>query len=105
MQPRTGDLLTPEGLAIKEENEDYEYKTIGPGSNRKLVEAETQTIEVLTRSRGTYIGRLKRRNQGILVNNWVMHDVYAAPECMSERNGIYVVRTKKSMENMLQAEV
>ncbi|CAL7947636.1 unnamed protein product [Xylocopa violacea] len=105
MQPRTGDLRTPEGVAVKEQNERYEYKTIGPGSNRKLLEAETQTMQVLTRTRGTYLGRTKRKNTGVLVNNWVMHDTYAAPELMTEKNGLLIVRRKESIEEMLQAEI
>lgn len=105
MQPRTGDLHTPEGMAIKEENENYEYKTIGPGSNRKLVNSETQTIQVLTQSRGTYLTLQKRRNQGMFVNNWVIHDVYAAPDMMLKINNLFVVHTKESMQQLLQAEV
>ncbi|XP_043253971.1 dynein axonemal intermediate chain 4 [Colletes gigas] len=104
MQPRTGDLRTPEGTAIKEENENYEYKTVGPGSNRKLVDAETQCIQVLTKSRGTYLGRRMRRNRGMLMNNWVFHDTFAAPEMMTERGGLLIVHTKESMEQMWQAE-
>ncbi|XP_076549542.1 dynein axonemal intermediate chain 4 [Osmia lignaria lignaria] len=104
MQPRTGDLHTPEGMAIKEENENYEYKTVGPGSNRKLVDSETQTIQVLTQSRGTYLTLQKRRNQGMFVNNWVIHDVYAAPEMMLKKNNLFVVHTKESMQQLLQAE-
>ncbi|XP_031844581.2 dynein axonemal intermediate chain 4 [Nomia melanderi] len=104
MLPYTGDLRTPEGMAIKEENEMYEYKTTGPGSNRKLVDSETQTIQVLTKSRGTYIRRSKRRNQGTFVNNWVMHDVYAAPELMTEKNNLLIVHTRESMEKIWEEE-
>ncbi|XP_054008148.1 dynein axonemal intermediate chain 4-like [Hylaeus anthracinus] len=104
MQPRTGDLRTPEGMAIKEENENYEYKTTGPGSNRKLVDSQTQTIRVLTKSRGTYLGRRKRVNKGMLVNNWVIHDTFAEPELMIERDGLLIVHTKESMEQMWRAE-
>ncbi|CAK9812454.1 Dynein axonemal intermediate chain 4 [Anthophora quadrimaculata] len=105
MDPRTGDLRSAEGVAIKEENENYEYKTVGPGSNRKLIENETQTIQVLTRSRGTHLGRRNRRNRGMFVNNWVMHDTYAEPELMLEQNGLLVVRRRDSIEQMLQAEI
>ncbi|XP_012136931.2 dynein axonemal intermediate chain 4 [Megachile rotundata] len=104
MQPRTGDLRSPEGMAIKVENENYEYKTVGPGSNRKVVDSETQTIQVLTQSRGTYLDRKKRKNRGVFVNNWVMHDVYATPEMMLKEDNLLVVHTKESMEHLLQAE-
>ncbi|KAF3430589.1 hypothetical protein E2986_00112 [Frieseomelitta varia] len=103
MQPRTADLLTSEGVAVKQENENYEYKTIGPGSTRKLVDAETQTIQVLMRSRGTYLSRKSRRNRGMFVNNWEMYDTYHAPELMLERNGLLVVHRKESIQEMLDA--
>lgn len=105
MLPYTGDLRTPEGMAIEEENRMYEYKTTGPGSNRKLVDSETQTIQVLTKSRGTYIRRSKRRNQGTFVNNWVMHDIYAAPELMTDKNNLLIVHTRESMEKIWEEEV
>ncbi|XP_076382530.1 dynein axonemal intermediate chain 4 [Megalopta genalis] len=104
MLPYTGDLRTPEGLAIRNENEMYEYKTTGPGSNRKLVNSETQTLQVLTKSRGTYLRCNTRKNQAAFVNNWVMHDVYAAPDLMTERNNLLIVRTKESMERLWEEE-
>ncbi|XP_076233372.1 dynein axonemal intermediate chain 4 [Calliopsis andreniformis] len=104
MQPRTGDLRTSEGQMIKEENESYEYKTVGPGSNRKLVDAETQTLQVLVKSRGTHINKITRRNAGVFVNNWVMHDVFAAPELMTEENGVLVVHTEESMQQFMQTQ-
>lgn len=105
MQPRTADIRTLDGIMVKGQNDNYEYKTIGPGSNRKLINVETQTLRVLTRSRGTYLGRRKRRNRGTFVNNWVIHDVYAAPELILERNGLFVVHTKESIQQMLKAKV
>lgn len=105
IQPRTADLLTPDGIAVKEQNENYEYKTIGPGSNRKLIDTETQTMQVLTKSRGTHLSRRRRKNQGMFVNNWVMYDAYGAPELMIERNGLLVVHRKESLQEMLQSKV
>lgn len=101
----TADLQTPEGQAIERENENYEYVTVGPGSNRKLLDVETQTIRVLTKSRGTYCGLRPRRNQGMFVNNWVIHDTYATPELMIEKNGRMIVHTKESIRRMREAQV
>lgn len=101
----TEDLRTPEGQIVQQENKNYEYVTVGPGSNRKLLDAETQTIRVLTKSRGTYLGIRPRRNQGVFVNNWVIHDTYAAPELMTEKNGRMIVHTKESMSRMREAQV
>jgi len=105
MPQMTGDLQTPEGQAIERENKNYEYITVGPGSNRKLLNVETQTIRVLTKSRGTYCGLRPRKNQGMFVNNWVIHDTYAAPELMIEKNGHVIVHTKESMQRMREAQV
>lgn len=103
MPQLTGDLPTAEGQAIKQENEYYEYVTVV--SNRKLIDAETQTICVLTKSRGTYLGARPRKNRGMFVNNWVMHDTYAAPELMTEREGCLIVHSKDSMRRMREAQV
>ncbi|XP_012286161.1 WD repeat-containing protein 78 [Orussus abietinus] len=65
---------TPEGQAVKEENERYEYITVGGGSNRKLATVETQTQIVHTKTRSTYLSRSRRKNQGTFVNAWVMYD-------------------------------
>ncbi|KAL0133151.1 hypothetical protein PUN28_000720 [Cardiocondyla obscurior] len=100
----TEDLHTPEGQAVLQENKNYEYVTIGPGSNRKLSDIETQTIRVLTKSRGTYCGLKPRRNRGTFVNNWVIHDIYAAPELIIDRNQHAVVHTKESMRQLREAQ-
>lgn len=105
MPQLTGDLSTSEGQAIKQENEYYEYVTVGPGSNRKMIDAETQTIRKLTKSRGTYLGVRPRKNQGMFVNNWVIHDTYAVPELMTEKNGRLIVHSKESMQRMREAQV
>lgn len=101
----TEDLRTLEGQAVQLENENYEYVTVGPGSNRKLIDAETQTIRVLMKSRGTYLGAKPRRNQGVFVNNWVIHDTYAAPELMTVKDGRLIVHSKESMRRMREAQV
>lgn len=105
MPQMTEDLRTPEGQMVQEENKNYEYVTVGPGSNRKLLNAETQTVRVLTKSRGTYLGMRPRKNQDVFVNNWVIHDTYAAPELMTEKNGRMIVHTRKSMIRMREAQV
>lgn len=104
MPQMTEDLRTPEGQMVQQENQNYEYVTVGPGSNRKLLDAETQTIRVLTKSRGTYLGMRPRRNQDVFVNNWVIYDTYAAPELMTEKNGRMIVHTRESMNRMRQAQ-
>lgn len=105
MMQMTEDLQTSEGQAVQRENENYEYVTVGPGSSRKLLDAETQTIRALMKSHGTYLGMRHRRNQEAFVNNWVIHDTYAAPELITEQNGYMIVHSKESMRRIREAQV
>lgn len=90
MPQLTADLNTPEGQAVKEENERYDYITVGDGSNRKLADAETQTTRTHTKSRSSYQERQKCANRGTFVNNWVMYDTYNSLELLHEENGKFV---------------
>lgn len=87
MPQLTADLDTPEGQAVKEANERYEYITKGEGRNRRLAEAETQTTRIYTKSRSTYLGRKKRMNRGTFVNNWVMYDTYSSAGTVDTEDG------------------
>ncbi|XP_020284729.1 WD repeat-containing protein 78 isoform X2 [Pseudomyrmex gracilis] len=104
MPQLTEDLRSTEGQAVQRENENYEYVTVGPGSTRKLLDVETQTIRVLTKSRGTFLGVRPRKSRGVFVNNWTMHDTYAAPELMIEKDGRMIVHSRESMDRMRQAQ-
>lgn len=86
MPQMTEDAETPQGQGVRSENENYEYATVGAGSSvRKLIDAETQTIRLSTKSRGTFLGTEPRRNKGTLVNNWVMYDARAGTVPETER--------------------
>ena len=99
MPQRTVDPQTPEGQAVLAENERYQYITVGAGSNRKLADAETQTPQIYTKSRGTFIGRKKRRNQGTFVSNWEIYDTYQSIETMKEVNGMLYPRSDSQRKN------
>ncbi|XP_035742871.1 WD repeat-containing protein 78-like [Vespa mandarinia] len=104
MLPLTSDLRTSEGQAVQESNERYKDIVAGPGIARKVIDAETQTIDVITKSRGTYLGGRARQNEGMFVNNWVIYDTYKEPELMTEKNGFLVVRTRDSYLRMLEKQ-
>jgi hypothetical protein len=70
----TVDATSSEGQTVAEENERYER--ILTASERKTINAETQTPQMYTKTRGTYIGRHDRKNCGTVVNNWVMFDTF-----------------------------
>ncbi|KAI4486645.1 hypothetical protein M0804_006015 [Polistes exclamans] len=104
MLPLTSDLRTPEGQAVRESNERYKRLISSPAIVRKIVDAETQTIGTITKSRGTYLGERKRRNQGMFVNNWVIHDTYKESELLMKKNGLLIVRTRDSYQRMLETQ-
>ncbi|XP_014206110.1 WD repeat-containing protein 78-like, partial [Copidosoma floridanum] len=74
MPQLTEDATTEAGQAVVEENE--QYSRIRAGAGRKTVASETQTPQLYTKTRGTLVERLERKNRATFVNNWVMHDAY-----------------------------
>ncbi|XP_045781950.1 dynein axonemal intermediate chain 4 [Maniola jurtina] len=71
------DRGTPEGAAVEEENEFYQYITVGKGKNRKMVNEETQTNELITQTRQTLATRPQKKNAIVFASMWDMHDTYA----------------------------
>ncbi|XP_037973974.2 dynein axonemal intermediate chain 4 [Plutella xylostella] len=71
---------TDEANAIEQENEFYNYITVGKGRNRKMVSAETQTRSCITQSRHSLALRPLKKNAGAFASLWDMHDTYAALE-------------------------
>lgn len=65
---------TESGKLVVQENERYTQLISGLG--RKTVSSETQTPQSLTKTRGTCLPRLDRKNSSTFVNNWIMHDDY-----------------------------
>ncbi|OXU20024.1 hypothetical protein TSAR_010449 [Trichomalopsis sarcophagae] len=103
----TEDAGTEAGRAVIEENE--RYRRIMSGAGRKTVDAETQTAQLYTKTRGTYVGREERKNKATFVNNWVMHDAYRDEEKIGagepdERDRFKFPRDKPSELHHLQPE-
>lgn len=67
---------TPDGAAVEEENEFYQYITVGKGKNRKMVTEETQTKECVTQTRHTLSVRPQKKNAITFASMWDMHDTY-----------------------------
>ncbi|XP_061712660.1 LOW QUALITY PROTEIN: dynein axonemal intermediate chain 4 [Cydia pomonella] len=70
------DKGTPEGNAVEEANEFYNYITVGKGRNRKMVVEETQTEPVVIQSRHTLAVRPQKKNAASFASLWDMHDTY-----------------------------
>ncbi|CAH2073312.1 unnamed protein product, partial [Iphiclides podalirius] len=68
---------TPEGNAVEEQNNFYQYITVGKGRNRKTVTVETQTKECVAQSRHTLATRPQKKNAPAFASLWDMHDTYA----------------------------
>lgn len=100
----TVDLSLEEGLAVKAANDHYEYITVGPGSNRKLANAEAQTPCIYRKNRSTYLARTKRRNQGSMVNNWIMYDTFEKLKGTKAKGSIFI-DTEEAKQKALEKKV
>lgn len=54
------------------------YLTEGKGRNRKVVNAEAQTVRILKKSRNTNAELITRTNTKSFASNWEMFDTYDA---------------------------
>ncbi|CAK1545129.1 unnamed protein product [Leptosia nina] len=68
---------TAEATVVEEENEFYQYITVGKGRNRKMVVEETQTEAKVTQTRHTLATRPQKKNAIVFASMWDMHDTYA----------------------------
>ncbi|XP_013146420.1 PREDICTED: WD repeat-containing protein 78 [Papilio polytes] len=68
---------TIEANTVEEQNNYYQYITVGKGRNRKMVTEETQTKECVSQSRHTVATRPKKKNAISFASLWDMHDTYA----------------------------
>lgn len=71
------DKGSTDGNRVEEENEFYQFITVGKGRNRKMVIEETQTRQTITQSRHTLAIRPKKKNASAFASVWDMHDTYA----------------------------
>ncbi|XP_023025428.1 dynein axonemal intermediate chain 4 isoform X2 [Leptinotarsa decemlineata] len=67
---------TEEGDLVEEDNEQYQFLTEGKGRNRKVLNAEVQTVPIVMKTRNTYSEKLKTVPDSAFVSNWDMYDTY-----------------------------
>ncbi|XP_030761738.1 WD repeat-containing protein 78-like isoform X1 [Sitophilus oryzae] len=65
-----------EGILVDEKNKEYEFLTEGKGRNRKVVNAEAQTVQILKKSRNTLAEVVKTHDRHAFASNWEMYDTY-----------------------------
>lgn len=100
------DKGSSEGNIAEEENEYYQYITVGKGRNRKMVVEETQTKFSVTQTRHTLAVRPEKKNAVSFASMWDMHDTYAQQAIIQEEEkedemvlyqtaGAHLLRKKK----------
>ncbi|XP_066140754.1 dynein axonemal intermediate chain 4-like isoform X1 [Euwallacea fornicatus] len=67
---------TEEGDVVDQKNQNYLYLTEGKGRNRKVVNTEAQTMQILKKSRGTEAAAVHTHNTKSFASNWEMFDTY-----------------------------
>lgn len=65
------------GIQTDEANKRYEYLTVGKGRNRKVLNAEIQTVPILYKTRETEKERIRNTNNYAFASGWDMFDTYA----------------------------
>lgn len=67
---------TPEAAEVDKVNARYLFLTVGKGRNRRTSEAETQTMEIVYKSRPANTVRIQQNTQSSFVSNYDMYDTY-----------------------------
>lgn len=62
--------------AVEDDNKLYDNLTIGRGKHRRKAEAETQTVDILVKSRDINTVSIRKANAGSYVSNFDMFDTY-----------------------------
>lgn len=63
---------TPEGLAVRQQNE--RYAALLKDDNRSLEDDGTQMKQIVMTDHDTYMEKIVKKSRGTFVNNWVMYD-------------------------------
>ncbi|KAK5645037.1 hypothetical protein RI129_006337 [Pyrocoelia pectoralis] len=74
---KTVDKNSDEAAQVEKDNSTYEYLTVGKGRNRKVVNAEVQTAQILLKTRTTEAEDVKRKHNEAFASEWDMYDSYA----------------------------
>ena len=65
-----------EAEAVKRDNEQYDFLTVGKGRHRRTTDAEAQTANLLYKSRAVNTDRIKKDTVGTFVSNYAIFDTY-----------------------------
>ncbi|KAB0795109.1 hypothetical protein PPYR_11948 [Photinus pyralis] len=77
---KTVDKDSEEAAQVEIENSTYEYLTVGKGRNRKVVNAEVQTVQILKKTRTTEAEEVKRKHNEAFASEWDMYDSYGGAQ-------------------------
>ncbi|KAK4876062.1 hypothetical protein RN001_012484 [Aquatica leii] len=73
---KTVEKGSEEGTLVEADNERYEYLTEGKGRNRRVINAEVQTVQVLLKTRSTEAETFLRKHNHAFASEWDMYDSY-----------------------------
>lgn len=62
---------------MESDNERYEYLTTGKGKNRKVLNAQVQTLDILKKTKNTDTPKIHKTHNYAFASNWDMYDSYA----------------------------
>ncbi|XP_057652080.1 dynein axonemal intermediate chain 4-like isoform X2 [Diorhabda carinulata] len=77
---------TDEGNMVEEDNELYDYLTVGKGKNRKVLNAETQTVPLVMKTRNTSCLRTKTLVGTAFASAWDMYDTFQDVQSETEES-------------------
>ncbi|CAG9829255.1 unnamed protein product [Diabrotica balteata] len=77
---------TEEGTQVQEDNALYEHLTVGKGRNRKILNAESQTVPVVMKTRNTSCVKSKTIDGTAFASAWDMYDTFQDVQEESEES-------------------
>ncbi|XP_049825917.1 dynein axonemal intermediate chain 4-like [Aethina tumida] len=75
-----------EGDLVMEDNEHYEFLTVGKGKHRRMIHTGVQTLPIVTKMRNNDCPRIKMINSGVYTSNWEMYDsLHATKDIINDK--------------------
>ncbi|PSN50258.1 hypothetical protein C0J52_02396 [Blattella germanica] len=81
----TAELGSEEAELVEQDNQYYEYVTVGKGRFRKISSTEVQTMDLIKKTRMAMAWRVKRTSKSTFVSDWVMYDAEKEQESLEQK--------------------
>lgn len=99
--------ITIKGNSVEEANKRYDFLTTGKGRNRKVINAEIQTVPILFKTRQTEKERVTNKSSYAFASGWDMFDTYSktqAPDDEKEDKEFELIEAKKSVDSLAHSK-